>query len=197
MNGRPPVVLHDVPTGKSLETIAEEVKPAAPAKHVRIDMDSVSGTTETLTSSRNVKVAGKSFLTHGQDSGEEIESLSVDVNRRRRSSLLSLDMFFKNRISSAPRPSVAYSNRTSIISRLSFSSEYDPTIRVTNFNKLTDLRRILNPEEEKEDWLDVFWSKFNTCDWFEWNLNNAAKFITLAVFVVTILLIIRTLVNRM
>ena len=195
MNGRPPG--HSELSGKSLETIAEEQQPAS--KHVRIDLDSVSGTTETLTPSRNVKVAGKSFLSPGQnESGEEIEALPLDQNsKRRRSSLLSLDLFFRNRIASAPRASVGQSNRTSIISRLSFSSEYDPTIRVTNFNKLTDLRRILNPEEEKEDWLDVFWAKFNTCDWFEWNLNNAAKLITLAVFVVTILLIIRTIVHRM
>ena len=204
MNGRP-AGLSEL-SGQSLETIAEEQQQQQqPApKHVRIDLDSVSGTTaEKLTSSRNVKVAGKSFLSHSvtQAVGEEIETLPVDLPpKRRRSSLLSLDLrFFKNRISSGTSfGGYGYdgcSNRTSIISRLSFSSDYDPTIRVTNFNKLTDLRQILNPEEEKEDWLDVFWAKFNSCDWFEWNLNNAAKLITLAVFVVTILLIVRTLVS--
>lgn len=197
MNGRPVGIVEL--SSKNLETIAEEQNPVG--KHVRIDMDSVSGTRDSLTPHRNIKTTGKSFLPHGHnESSEEIEALPPELNsKRRRSSLMSLDLkFFKNRISSAStNPYVGQSNRTSIISRLSFSSEHDPTLRVTNFNKLTDLRRILNPEEEKEDWLDVFWSKFNTCDWFEWNLNNAAVLITLAVFVVTILLIIRTIFNRM
>jgi len=116
---------------------------------------------------------------------------------RRKSSILSMDKLFhpqhRSRIGSVSDGMP--NSRQSIISRLSFSHPEDNELRVTNFNRLTDLRRILNPEEEKEDLWATFWAKFNSCDWFEWNLNNAAKIITIIVFVVTLILIIQALIN--
>ena len=105
---------------------------------------------------------------------------------RRKSSILSMDRLFRHKIGSLPESNP----RQSIVSHPD-----DNELRVTNFNRLTDLRKILNPEEEKEDLWAAFWARFQSCDWFDWNLNNAAKLITMGVFVVTIILIVKAIIS--
>jgi hypothetical protein len=177
--------------------------------------------TSGINCNKNTKVKGKDLLSIPSDpldptSFDEIESLSTSFDgsrlpgrlerleieggpinpskTRRKSSILSIDKLFRHKIGSLPDSTG--NARQSIVSRLSFSSHPDDNeLRVTNFNRLTDLRKILNPEEEKEDLWAAFWARFNSCDWFDWNLNNAAKLITIGVFVVTIILVVKAIIN--
>ena len=162
---------------------------------------------------RNTKVMGRDLLSVPLDpsvdpSLEEIESFSCSLDgsrlpgrlerldieegpinlckTRRKSSILSMDRLFRHKIGSLPESN----SRQSIVSHPD-----DNELRVTNFNRLTDLRKILNPEEEKEDLWAAFWARFQSCDWFDWNLNNAAKLITMGVFVVTIILIVKAIIS--
>jgi hypothetical protein len=73
-------------------------------------------------------------------------------------------------------------------SRYSYSTE--------NMPKLTDLRKILNPEEERKDLETTcksFWDSFIDCQCIECTFNNAAKFITAFILFLTLALIINSL----
>lgn len=62
--------------------------------------------------------------------------------------------------------------------------------------KLTDLRKILHPEEERRDLETVcksFWDSFIDCQCIDCTFNNAAKFITAFVIFLTVALIINTI----
>lgn len=126
---------------------------------------------------------------HANNQANQQQQQQQAQRTRRKSSILSVDKLFKNKIIATTTNTA----RTSIASRLSIASDQD--LRVTNFNRLTDLRKMLNEEDEKDDLMTIFWYKFNTCDWFEWNLNNAAKLVTIGVFVVTFTLITRAVIN--
>ncbi|KAH9388052.1 hypothetical protein TYRP_009256 [Tyrophagus putrescentiae] len=63
----------------------------------------------------------------------------------------------------------------------------------TTTQRISDLRRILNPEVEKEDSFKKFTEAIENCDCFEFNLNNAAKLITVLVLLATLVLVIRAL----
>lgn len=64
----------------------------------------------------------------------------------------------------------------------------------TTTQRMSDLRKILNPEvEEKEDSFKKFTDAIENCDCFEFNLNNAAKFITVVVLIATVIMVIRAL----
>lgn len=63
----------------------------------------------------------------------------------------------------------------------------------TTTARISDLRRILNPEVEKEDSFKKFTEAIENCDCFEFNLNNAAKMITVLVLLATLVLVIRAL----
>ena len=65
-----------------------------------------------------------------------------------------------------------------------------------NQPKLTDLRKILHPEEERRDLETVcksFWDSFIDCQCIDCTFNNAAKFITAFVIFLTVALIINTI----
>ncbi|XP_074595055.1 uncharacterized protein LOC141850355 [Brevipalpus obovatus] len=60
--------------------------------------------------------------------------------------------------------------------------------------KLTDLRKILNPEEERRDFDTVFkahWESLMDCRCFECSFDNLAKLVTVMVLGVTLFLIIK------
>ena len=59
--------------------------------------------------------------------------------------------------------------------------------------RVSDLRKILNPEVEKEDSFKKFTEAVENCDCFEFNLNNAAKLITILVLLATFILVIKAL----
>ncbi|XP_027199243.2 uncharacterized protein LOC113793409 [Dermatophagoides pteronyssinus] len=59
--------------------------------------------------------------------------------------------------------------------------------------RVSDLRKILNPEVEKEDSFKKFTEAVENCDCFEFNLNNAAKLITIVVLLATFILVIKAL----
>ncbi|KAI2798162.1 hypothetical protein BLOT_013280 [Blomia tropicalis] len=63
----------------------------------------------------------------------------------------------------------------------------------TTTQRMSDLRKILNPEVEKEDSFKKFTETIENCDCFEFNLNNAAKLITVLVLLATLVLVIRAL----
>ena len=63
----------------------------------------------------------------------------------------------------------------------------------TTSQRMSDLRKILNPEVEKEDSFKKFTEAIENCDCFEFNLNNAAKLITVLVLLATLVLVIRAL----
>ncbi|KAJ6223364.1 hypothetical protein RDWZM_001909 [Blomia tropicalis] len=63
----------------------------------------------------------------------------------------------------------------------------------TTTQRMSDLRKILNPEVEKEDSFKKFTEAIENCDCFEFNLNNAAKLITVLVLLATLVLVIRAL----
>lgn len=64
----------------------------------------------------------------------------------------------------------------------------------TTTQRISDLRKILNPEvEEKEDPFKKITESIENCDCFEFNLNNAAKMITVLVLLATLILVIRAL----
>jgi hypothetical protein len=62
-------------------------------------------------------------------------------------------------------------------------------------HKISDLRKILNPEIEKEDSLKKLGDAIIHCECFELSLNNAAKIITAVVLLATLILIIKSLVK--
>lgn len=59
--------------------------------------------------------------------------------------------------------------------------------------RVSDLRRILNPEVEKEDSFKKFSDAVENCECFEFNLNNAAKIITAVVLLATFILVVKAL----
>lgn len=59
--------------------------------------------------------------------------------------------------------------------------------------RVSDLRRILNPEVEKEDSFKKFSDAVENCECFEFNLNNAAKIITAVVLLATFILVVKSL----
>lgn len=61
----------------------------------------------------------------------------------------------------------------------------------TTSQRMSDLRKILNPEVEQEDSWKKFTETIENC--FECNLNNAAKLITVLVLLATLVLVIRAL----
>jgi len=65
--------------------------------------------------------------------------------------------------------------------------------------KLTDLRKILNPEEERRDFDTVFkahWESLMDCRCFECSFDNLAKLVTVMVLGVTLFLIIKGFMNN-
>lgn len=64
---------------------------------------------------------------------------------------------------------------------------------MTNFNRVTDLRKMLQHVDEKPDYFRTFCDRFTRCECIEWNLNNAAKLITLIVFVLTFIMVVNAL----
>ena len=63
-----------------------------------------------------------------------------------------------------------------------------------NTNRMSDLRKILNPEEEeKQDIFKRIEESIINCECFELNLNNAAKIITIVVLFGTLIMIIKAL----
>jgi hypothetical protein len=61
--------------------------------------------------------------------------------------------------------------------------------------KISDLRKILNPEIENEDSIKKLGDAIIHCECFELNLNNAAKIITAVVLLAALILIIKSLVK--
>ena len=59
--------------------------------------------------------------------------------------------------------------------------------------RVSDLRNILNPEVEKEDSFKKLSETIENCECFEFNLNNAAKLITVVVLLATFILVIKAL----
>jgi len=59
--------------------------------------------------------------------------------------------------------------------------------------RMSDLRKILNPEIEKEDSIKKLGDAIIHCECFEFNLNNAAKIITVLVLLATFILVIQSL----
>ncbi|KPM04001.1 hypothetical protein QR98_0024400 [Sarcoptes scabiei] len=75
---------------------------------------------------------------------------------------------------------------------LSRSANIHP-IQSTSAARISDLRKILNPEIEKEDSFKKFTESLENCDCFEFNLNNAAKLITVVVLLATFIMVIKAL----
>lgn len=70
------------------------------------------------------------------------------------------------------------------------------SVTTENQPKMTDLRKILHPEEEHRDLETVcksFWDSFIDCQCIDCTFNNAAKFITAFVIFLTVALIINTI----
>lgn len=71
-----------------------------------------------------------------------------------------------------------------------------PSVVTTEIGpKVTDLRKILNPEEERRDLETVcksFWDSFIDCQCIECSFNNAAKLISALILFLTIALVINT-----
>lgn len=94
-------------------------------------------------------------------------------------------------------------NSTSVASTITASSSTNPanrnhrySVTAENMPKLTDLRKILHPEEEHRDFETVckgFWDSFIDCQCIDCTFNNAAKFITAFILFLTIALVINTI----
>lgn len=73
------------------------------------------------------------------------------------------------------------------------SNQPPPNYPNTTAQRVSDLRRILNPEVEKEDSFKKLSETIENCECFEFNLNNAAKLITVLVLLATLILVIKAL----
>ncbi|OTF82760.1 hypothetical protein BLA29_013237, partial [Euroglyphus maynei] len=89
------------------------------------------------------------------------------------------------------RPSTV--TQTSAPIFLTSSPYYMSGVPTATGARVSDLRKILNPEVEKEDSFKKFTEAVENCDCFEFNLNNAAKIITIIVLLATFILVIKAL----
>jgi len=82
--------------------------------------------------------------------------------------------------------------KISTIPRLAYAPNYP------HFERMSDLRKILNPEVEKRDFetiLRSFWESILDCHCFECTFNNAAKVVTFLVLLITFILVIKAMNN--
>ncbi|KAI1290073.1 hypothetical protein HDE_08602 [Halotydeus destructor] len=198
-------------SSRELETIVEENG----SRHVKITVEEIElppTPSAAIVPSKDSSIADNYRTDSTLDTEPSDAERTVhngQRNKRRRSSLLSLtESFFKVRVTEKASQGRPYSHsshahlphgsshsRCSLASsRMSYCSEMGD-LRVTNFNRMTDLRKMLKEEEEKQDILKMFCDSFTRCECFEWNLNNAAILITVGVFILTIIMIINALSN--
>lgn len=104
-------------------------------------------------------------------------------------------------VSKQPAPSSHASVRPSLAgpsTSLGFTSQQSQSQSQSLYPNITtqrvsDLRKILNPEVEKEDSFKKLSETIENCDCFEFNLNNAAKIITVLVLLATFIMVIKAL----
>ena len=94
------------------------------------------------------------------------------------------------------KQSAASTSVASTSASISPANRHRFSVTTENQPKLTDLRKILHPEEERRDLETVcksFWDSFIDCQCIECTFNNAAKFITAFILFLTVALIINTI----
>lgn len=93
---------------------------------------------------------------------------------------------------SLPGPSVSLLTQLSTTSQGQQQQQQSSYPAITT-QRMSDLRKILNPEVEKEDSFKKLSETIENCDCFEFNLNNAAKIITVLVLFATLVMVIKAL----